>query len=303
MRVLITGGSGLLGSNLAKMASEEHEVYATFLQHPVRLQGCHLLALDITDKQRVVATIEQLKPDVIIHTAAQTNVDYCELHREEVEKLNVEATASLAEGSAALGCKLVYISSDYVFSGDKGMYGEEDTPNPINFYGYTKWAGEKAVTERCLDYLIARTSIYGWNIQNKSCFAEWVLDGLRQRREMAIAVDLFSTPILVNNLARALLDLVEKGVSGIYHVAGVERCSRFQFASTLAQVFGYDVTPLKPIRAQELKLRAKRPADVSLSVTRAQELLGVRLLGVADGLREMKSLLDSGYVRALRGGG
>jgi dTDP-4-dehydrorhamnose reductase len=302
MKILITGASGLLGSNLTMLGSRKHTIWATYHSHPVAIPGCELIPLDLTDAEAVWKSVDRIQPEAVVHTAALANVDYCETHPEEAWEVNVAATETLAQAIAGLDCKLVYISTDYVFDGVVGMYTEDDEPNPLNHYAYTKLKGEEVVAGCTTDHLIIRTSIYGWNIQDKFSFAEWILDRLARGQRVPIVSDQYFTPILVNHLARAIFDMLESGAGGLYHVAGVERCSKLSFARTIARVFGCDPQFLDPVTTASLALKAARPLDPSLDVSKARTGLHMRLPDVEEGIVEMKALRSKGYVRILKRG-
>ncbi len=300
-KILITGASGLLGGNVVTMASKKFETYAAYHRNPVKIGGCNTFRMDITDKREVSQVITKIRPNLIIHTAALTNVDFCEDHPEEARNLNVGGTRNLAQAAEKIGAKLIYISTDSVFDGKRGMYTEEDAPNPINYYAKTKFEGEKLLGEFNLNYNIARTCIYGWNIQDKFSLAEWVIDGLRNKKPLTMFTDVFFSPILVNNLAEALFEIYERDLKGILHVAGAERCSKFQFGEKIAEIFNLDKKLIKPISINDFtKFRAARPKDVSLDVDKAKKELRLKLLDVGGGIAQMKKLLDKGHVRRLK---
>ncbi len=301
-KVLITGGSGMLGANLAQAFADRFLTVITHQRHPVLINNCLSLALDLTDaaeKSKILA----LAPDLIIHTAALTDVDFCESHPGEAWKANVEVTRNLAEVAAAVQAKMMYISTDFVFDGKKGHYRETDQTHPLSVYADTKLMGEKAVIDLCPDHLIARTTIYGWNIQPKPSLADWIINSVKLYKEVNLFSDQFFTPILVNNLGEALLEMCELDLHGVYHVAGSERCSKFTFGLAVAEVFNLDPRCIHPIAMDDLKLKARRPADASLDVRKAQKaLLETKLLGVKEGLECMKELLTSGQVAELKAG-
>jgi len=301
-KVLITGGSGLLGCNLAKFTADKLKTYATYSLHPVKIKNCKMLSMEITDYQDTSRKVMEIRPDVIIHTAALTNVDYCEVNREQTSKINVEGTRNLAEIAEKTGSYLVYVSTDSVFDGEKGLYREEDMPNPQNYYAKTKLEGERILQKYDVKYAIIRTNIYGWNIQNKLSLAEWILEGLKNERVLTMFKNVFFSPILVNNLAEAIFELYQRNLQGVWHVAGVERCSKLHFAYKIAKIFGLNNKKIKPISIDESNLKAKRPKDSSLDVSKAVRDLSVKLLDVEGGLIWMKQLLENGYVHQLKRG-
>jgi len=160
-RLLLTGASGLLGSKIVELAREDYESIPLHNTKPLHPNS---LKLDITDQNQVFSLFSKLEPDIVIHTASETNVDKCEAQREQAWRINVEGTHNIAFACSKVGAKLVYISTDYVFDGEKGNYEEEDEPNPMDYYGVTKLEGENQVISHCKNYAILRTSVlYGWH--------------------------------------------------------------------------------------------------------------------------------------------
>lgn len=299
-KILITGGSGLLGGNLTKMACEKFETYSAYHGHPIKMKNCVTFALDITDRNETVQKVTKIRPELIIHTAALTNVDYCEDHQKGARSLNVEGTRNLAMVAENIGAKLIYISTDSVFDGKKGMYTEKDIPNPLNYYAKTKLEGEKVLEDFDLNYSILRTCIYGWNMREKFSLAEWVIDGL-QNKKLMMFTDVFFSPILVNNLSEAIFEIYESDIEGVLNVAGSERCSKFDFGEKIAEVFSLDKSYIEPISVDDFKnFKAPRPRDVSLDVSKAKKTLRTRLLDVGGGLVWMRELLQNGFVKELK---
>jgi len=269
MKIFLIGGSGLFGQafiNLVKRTS--HWLYATYNENSIDFERA--IFLDITDKEKVKDVMEKIHPDVIVHAAAFTNVDKCEIEREKAYNVNVVGTKNVARTSKKIGTKLVYISTDYVFDGIKGLYNEEDKTNPINYYGLTKLEGEKVIEKNCDDFIIARTSvIYGANKKN---FATWVINELKNGKQINIVTDQWVSPTLNVDLAEQILALIEKGESGIFHTAGRERISRHDFVLKLAKIFGFNEKLIIPTTSDKMNWVAKRPKDSSLGVSKISNI-------------------------------
>ena len=300
MRLLVVGGSGLLGFKVAGLAvREQFETYATYNFRPIQLEGCDCLELDKTFREDTLARIKKIKPDVVIDTAAVHNVDYCEAHRDEAWTVNVVGTRNVADACKEVGAKMIYISTDYVFDGKKGFYSEEDTPTPLHFYAETKLEAENVVKEVGIKYAIARPSvIYGWNpgelaglrsSSRKSMnFVVWTIDKLRKGEKINIVTDQYSSPTLADNLAEALLALSRSERQGLYHTAGKTCLNRFEFAKKIAEMFEFDGNLIKPVTSDVLRQIAERPKRCCLNVSKAERELGVRFLTVEEGLMKMK---------------
>jgi dTDP-4-dehydrorhamnose reductase len=285
-RLLITGASGLLGSKIVELTRENYEVIPLHNTKPLHLNSSKL---DITNRKEVFSLFRKTKPNVAIHTAAETNVDKCEIQKKLAWKINVEGTRNVAEASSKIGARIVYISTDYVFNGEKGLYVEEGTPNPINYYGVTKLEGERQVKKLCKNYVILRTSVlYGWHSWKQN-FVTWVINSLKQKKEISIVEDHFNTPTLADNLAEITIEAVQKNLRGLYHASGSQRINRYQFAQQITKTFNLNQSLTKPIKMNQITAwTAKRPKDSSLNINKIRELLKTKPLNITEGLEKMK---------------
>jgi len=288
MRILVTGASGLLGATLVELASKRgFEVYGTYKNNPISMEN--LFNLDLTDRTVVLDICRKIEPDTIINSVAITDVDLCEREKDLAIAVNAEAVGYLAEASTVFGAHLVHVSTDYVFDGEKGMYGEDDEPRPINHYGYSKLLGEKKVTS-AKSWCTARTSVvFGWGRESRPNFATWVIRGLRGGRKLNVVTDQYASPTLNTNLAAMLLEIVERKLQGIFHVAGRDRIDRYTMASRLAEAFNLDKSLLSPVNSSSISWSAKRPRDSSLRVDKALKELTTKPLHLDGALREMKA--------------
>lgn len=287
MTRLLIIGSGLMGNCFAEMAVNTFATFATYNEHPLDLKGCKSYYLDITNKADVTTLVQKLKPNYIIHTAALTDVDHCERDKRLARNINVEGTRHISEISRKISAKLIYISTDYVFDGYEGMYKENDSTNPINYYGVTKLGGENLVTD-LKDYIIVRPSVlYGWNLM-KLNFVTWVIQELKKGNAINVVNDQFNSPTLAGNLIELILELIEKEENGLFHASGSERISRLDFAIRIAEIFGLNKDLIKPITSDQLSWTAKRPTDSSLDVSKISRI--AKPLDVEDGLTRMRDL-------------
>jgi len=288
LRLLVTGASGLLGHKVVQLALKKaHKVYSLYKEHSTDLGKA--IKLDLTDQNKVSQTIIKLKPQAIIHTAAYTDVDGCEINKDLAWKANAEATKHLAIASASINSHLTYVSTDYVFDGEKGLYSEEDKPNPISYYGYTKLKGEEFIKEHAEQWCITRASvIYGWAQIQKLNFATWLINNLKQGKEVKVLTDQYISPTLNTNLAEMLLEIAEKKKTGILHTAGATRVSRHEFALALTKVFNLKSDLIKPAKMDEMLWNAKRPKDSSLNISKASALLNTKSLKLDQAMKKMK---------------
>jgi dTDP-4-dehydrorhamnose reductase len=288
VKLLVTGASGQLGTRLCQIAqTKNHKIYSAYSQH--KPQYGTPVELNILNQKAQQQLLEKTKPDAVVHAAALTDVDKCELEKELAWKTNVEATTNLARLCKERNTYLLYVSTDYVFNGEKGMYKETDKPAPINHYGLTKLKGEEAV--QTLDnYCIARGSvIYGSTpATGKTNFALWLLDKLKKKEQVKIITDQWNSPTLNVNMAEMMLETLEKRTNGILHLSGATRLSRYEFAQHLAETFNLNPKYITPVTSEHIKWAAKRPKDSSLNTKKAQQTLTNKPLTIHDALQKMK---------------
>ncbi|MBC7186723.1 MAG: SDR family oxidoreductase [Calditrichaeota bacterium] len=287
-RLLVTGASGFLGGHVAYLAAHHWSVYGTWHEHPFRLRGVEAVQLRLDDERDVRRLLDTVRPHVVIHCAALTDLDYCESDPDEAQLINVEATKTIASWCGDNAARMIFVSSDMVFDGCTGWYRETDSPRALNVYGQTKVEAERAVQALCANHIIARSAlIYGRPRTGGSSFFTWIEQRLAAGEPVPLFVDQYRTPILVSDLAAALVELSSKDFVGVLHLAGPERVDRFTFGVHVADLLDHDKCLLLRRTMAEVPLGAPRPRDVSLCTERAQRLLVTRLHGVRDGLRRM----------------
>ena len=286
MRVIVTGAGGLLGKKIVSLVSKDHEVIGVY--HTSKPATDPYLLLDLS-KLENVKEIAKEKPDVIIHAAALTDVDKCEENPELAKLLNYEVTKEIAK----IPAYIVYISTDYIFDGEKGNYREDDKPNPINVYGLTKLMGEEAV-KKAEKYLIVRTSTpYGSNpASGKDNFALWLLKKLKNKERVKIVKDQITSPTLNTSFTLMLKEAIERRLTGVIHLADASQISRYEFSIALARVFNLNESLITSISMNELKWKAKRPKNSSLNVKKAMKLLNNKPLTVYEALRRLKEEMN-----------
>ncbi len=295
--LIITGVSGLLGSNLALEAIErEYKVVGFYLNHPISLPGVTTKSVDISNKE-VIEEIKAIQPDYIIHCASPTNLDYLEETPREAEKNIVEATQNIVDAARVVKAKLIHISTDAIFDGKKGDYKEDDLPNPINVYASAKLKAEKEV-EKLENSIIIRTTIYGWNSQNKLSLAEWMLTKLRNNEELPSFYDIKFSPILVNDLSKLIFQLIEKEFTGTINLCARDPVTKLEFAQLIAKTFNLNQSLIKPTSSDTINFKAKRAKNMSLNTKKSQAIL--KLPTVEQGLESFKRLEEVGYSKKLK---
>ena len=275
-----------------KFASR-HEIHSIYHRHAP--SAGIPVALDLTDFDMLDRTVKDIRPDAILHTAALTDVDLCEREKELAMKVNYEATVRLASLAKECGAFMVYISTDYVFDGNKGLYKEDDAPNPMNQYGYSKLKGEEATKQIAEQSCIVRASvIYGSRPSGgKVNFALWLIEKLRKNERVDVLGDQHVSPTLSSGLAETLGEVIQRRLTGIYHLSGATRVSRYEFAQRLCDVFGLDSSLLNPARMKDMNWIARRPMDSSLDVSKAMRTLNTKPLNIGDALSKLKEELGS----------
>jgi dTDP-4-dehydrorhamnose reductase len=288
-RILVIG-AGLLGSRLIAQSPKTFELHSADIDAALSSPGCQFHNLDIADKKAVNDLILSLRPTVVFHTAAMTDVDRCEIEMEQALKVNGTASGHIALACAKVNAFLCYISTDYVFGGRRGNYTEEDVPTPINQYGRSKLLGEQEVStlKSHLKWTICRSSILYGVYKKRFNFVTWVIDELTAGRAIRVVTDQTASPTLADDLADACLQLWRKDARGLYHVAGREPISRFDFAMKICEVFGLDKGFVKAVTTEQLKQKAIRPANSSMDVANVEGFLGRRMLDIREGLERMK---------------
>ena len=300
MKILITGSNGLLGQKLVKLLLEkEVEVIATS-RIGNRLPYSHKLlqfeVLDITEPDRVNEVLAIHRPDVVIHTAAMTNVDQSEQEREPCMTLNVEAVKYLVAACAEHNAFLVHLSTDFIFDGKSGPYSEEAEANPINFYGHSKLEAEKVVSHSSIGWAIVRTVlVYGIvHDMSRSNIALWVKNSLENGKEIKVVDDQLRSPTLAEDLAIGCYLIAKKRAEGIFNICGKDMLTPYQMALKTADFFKLSTETMQSVDASTFREIAKRPLITGLTIDKARQQLGYEPRSFEEGLAimaaEMKRL-------------
>jgi len=272
MKFLITGSAGLVGSQIVKDLTEQnHTVYSCYHDEKP-IHGTTVL-LDLTDQDKITQTLQETKPDRIIHLAAMTNVDLCETEKELATQINTKATEILAKQAAKQNTFFLYVSTDYVFDGIKGMKKEDDSTNPLGFYGRSKLEGEITLNKLASSWCIARTSTPFGIHHTKKSFPLWVKENLEAKKEIPVLIDQFTSPTYVPNLSKMLIEVATRQITGIIHLAGATRISRYNLAELIADKLIFDKKLLIPTKIDDMTWKSQRPKDSSLDVSLANEIL------------------------------
>lgn len=283
-KILITGASGLLGSNLALFFREQADVIGVVKEHAVVIPGVTIIHADLTLRRECRRVIDEIQPDSIIHCAALANVDICEQDTARAELLNHHLSQNIVESTLELSCKLIYISTDAVYEGTQGRYRETDACLPVNYYGRSKLFGEQEFL-RHPRALIARTNFFGWNVQNKEGLGEWVLNRLIQGKEVRGFRDAFFTSLYTLDFGSIIAQAIEKDLRGVYNIASRTTLSKYEFAARMAQLLGVSEKCIQSIAIQEHRFQASRGSNLSMEVAKLEKDLDIRLPTFEETLR------------------
>jgi dTDP-4-dehydrorhamnose reductase len=286
MKFLVTGAHGLLGRSLLEPDLGVEMIGCGRGTSPVGKGAYH--PLDLADPQAVFALLEKLRPDWVIHTAALTDVDRCETDRDVARQINLGMVEHLAAACRQLDLGLVQLSTDYVFDGRNGPYGEEDPTNPLSYYGALKLQSEGLVLQEGLRGLVLRTLwLYGYIPGTRRNLVTWPLEALAKGEQLRMVEDQWGNPTYVGDLALALVELCRRQAQGLFHLGGTTYLTRYQLTQELARAFGLDPGLVQPVSTAAANQKAPRPLRSGLRTQALEQLLGRAPLGLAQGLEQL----------------
>ena len=290
MKIIILGANGFTGRRILKRLSPKHQVLACSL-HPDILpeEGYLFKTLNMQDFESMDAILNDSQPDVIVNASALSVVDYCEQHPEEAYALNVSAVKHLAEYSQATGCRLIHLSTDFVFDGTaSSAYTETDTPNPVNYYGKTKRWSEEAIEQICTNHAIVRVEVvYGKPFERQhGNIVHLVKSRLENGQSIRVVSDQFRSPTWVEDIALGIELLLSPKHNGIYHICGGETMSVADIAYRTAAYFNLDSSLIQPVTTTEMNEATPRPLFSPMKTDKAYLDLGYQPLSFEKGLEE-----------------
>lgn len=283
-RVLITGGSGLLGLNWANELRNTHRVTLGVHSRIVSMPGVAVERFSLESVDDLLIALDQVRPDCVVHAAGFTSIEACEDNPDLAYHVNVELAENVATACALRGVKLAHISTDHLFDGN-GRFVSEDTPvEPLNIYGKTKAEAEARVQHACPEALVIRTNFYGWGPAYRQSFSDWVLSHLMRGQQLTLFRDVFYNPIISSMLVSVVQELFERSATGLFHVVGDDRISKHDFGLQLASVFGLDASLISAGSIDSQPTLVMRPHDMSLSNRKVSETLNISIGGVREHL-------------------
>lgn len=279
MRILVTGSNGLLGQKLTGLLQQDKDVFLIATargKSALKITRGEYHSLDISDRDEVEDVLRLTKPEVIINTAAMTQVDDCETQREACWKANVTAVEHLVRCCAALHIHLVHVSTDFIFDGSHGPLDEDAVPGPVNYYGESKLAAEKVIQNSNISWAILRTVlVFGiTNDMSRSNIVLWVKNSLEKQKTIQVVNDQWRTPTLAEDLAQGCYLAAKKRARGIYNISGKDFLSPYDIAVRTAEFFTLDKSLIKPTDSTKFVQPAKRPLTTGFIIDKAQRELG-----------------------------
>ena len=298
-RILITGGSGLLALNWALHDREYNEVVLALHDRQIFLAGTKALKMDLTSLETISRSIEQIQPDLIVHTAGLTSVEDCEKNPRIAKAVNTDLASNVAKACSDFNIPMVHISTDHIFSGDFEMADEETPVKPMNVYAFTKAEAETKVLENYSAALVVRTNFYGWGPAYRPSFSDQIIHSLRKGQKLSLFDDVFYTPILAESLIITVHELLEAGAVGIYNVVSDDRISKYDFGIAIAEIFSINKSLIKRGKIANKPGLVQRPLDMSLSNRKACSKLGHSLGGVNQDLNRLMEQEKSGIINEI----
>jgi len=296
MKILVTGSNGLLGQKLTELISKDNAVQliATASRRSILpLNNAEFYLLDITNENEVDNIITQVRPDVIINTAAMTQVDQCESQREACWKANVSAVENLIKASRKNNAHLIHVSTDFIFDGSQELLDEAAVPNPVNYYGESKLAGEKLVIESDIPWCIVRTVLVFGVTQDmsRSNIVLWVKKSLEDGKNIQVVSDQWRTPTLAEDLAMGCYLAAKKKIKGIYNISGKDYLSAYDIAIRTADFFKLDKSLIKKTDSTQFTQPARRPLKTGFIIEKARKDLGYEPHSFEEGLEVLATQL------------
>jgi len=288
--ILITGANGFLGSYLCELLMSNYKIIATGkgdCRLDYKHSNLHYQKLDFTNEENIKEVLQKSRPNIIIHAGAMSKPDECELNKEQAYLTNVASTQYLLKQASLCKSFFIFISTDFVFDGEKGMYKENDETGPVNYYGETKLLAEKEVKNYDGKWSIVRTVlVYGHPKSGRDNILTVVAKGLQKGETLKIFDDQLRTPTYVKDLVNAIKTIIEKKATGFFHVSGQDKLSPYQMAVAAANYLGLDASLIERTNAEAFHQPAKRPAKTGFDITKAKDELKFIPTSFSEGLKK-----------------
>jgi dTDP-4-dehydrorhamnose reductase len=298
LKILVTGANGLLGQHLIKLLLDNHCNVVGTGRGPCRVNfvnnpGYVYYDADLLDEIAMYQVFAQEKPEIVVHAGAMTQLDECEAQRELCENINVKATAMIALYAEEFSKHLIYVSTDFVFDGEKGSYCEDDICNPISWYGFTKVQAEGIVESSSIPWTIVRTCLVYGNVLSgtRKNIVSWVKESLEKNEAIKVVSDQWRTPTYVEDLAKGILLVIQQKATGIYHISGQELLTPYDMAIQTARYFKLNEALIEKVDASVFTQPAKRPQKTGFDISKAKKMLGYEPFSFLYGLKMYASII------------
>lgn len=293
---LVTGAAGRLGHELCRhLMASGRRVVAFSHERPIDIVGLSSQTVDLLDRASVERAITEADCRYVVHTAGLTDVDGCESQPAKARQIHVDATRFVATVARSCGAAFVQISTDHLWNGLRQFVDEEAPPQPMNVYAHTKFEGELAALAAHDGALIIRTNFFGRGRPWRPSFSDWIESSLRQGRRLTMFRDVFFTPIAMRLLCPAIVEMAARGATGVFHVAGRERLSKYEFAVRFTERFGFDRGRIEPVSIVDFGLKAPRPKDMSLATDKAARFIGRAMPDCGESLDALCNEMGESY--------
>lgn len=290
MKILVTGASGLLGKKLLETAPSKFVIIPTY--HSIPISHPEAIELDITDKDQTRKVITKIHPELIIHSASLVYVDECEKNEVLTKSVNTFGTQNILSAAKQVESKLLFCSTNGIFDGTNAPYEEQALGNPVNVYGKTKYEAECLVRANYeKESIILRfNTMFGWNNPgSRENPVTWLLQRLIKKQITYMVTDVYNSHLWVGQAVQAIWKAIEKKLYGeIFHIGGSDCMNRYIFSQTIADIFGYDKSFIKPVVSKFFPGIAPRPKNTCFNTTKMKSMLGINPLSVGEGLKNMK---------------
>jgi len=295
MKILVLGGSGLVGSHILKRVNF-FDMISTFNHNklPNLEHSSYFISLP-KDLGKLEELIRNEIPEIVINTIAYSNIDYCESNPKKTYDLHVNSMERICSICNKTESKIIHLSTDYVFDGKTGNYTEVDEPNPINVYGKTKLESEKIVLKNPSNVVFRTSHVYGWG--EKIRFLNFVYQNLKNNNEIFAYDDISNSSTLIDDLVDSIFSAIKKSVRGVFHTTGSSCISRYKFAKIVAGEFGFNEKLVKPASIEKAEVVAKRPINVCLDNSKATKELGIKFSTIEEGISKVHEQMKVENIR------
>lgn len=272
-KIVFLGGSSLLSVNWVKCITNSWDVFLFMNKRIINIGGTKSVKLMYPIEKFLKVQLEKISPKIIVNCVALTSIEKCQNEKQNAEHTNVKFPTTVAKICKKIGVKLVHISTDHLFKGDKSFYKEEDTPSPQNYYAKTKAEAEKKIIQVNKSSLIVRTNFFGWGTSYRKSFSDFIIENLRKKIQIKLFRDVFFTPIYIDELVRLIHILIERNEKGIFNVVSSERLSKYDFGLKIAKILSLPSNLISSASIHEFDHLTKRPLDMSLSNLKLKNII------------------------------